>query len=634
MNHRIGLTAKLWATPVLFLALLLVLPAGWNARAQDSRPGNGGTLVLYEVQAVDSEAAAWEILLPPDLEYVGLARGSQVVVEPVISEGGARLTWPGPFPGEVLLRFWVAPVSDAVVPASLQVIGLDGEAVLATPEIARPAEPPQGLPRVSQAASVSVTKTVEPEALEPGDSRWLPVYQVVLDNTSDQIAYLEFMTDTLPSGFLFGGMALGSDVGEPADDEEPDIVWQGLEVPANGALTLRYRVRASERPGEYANSVVARSGGEVIGPDSSVLTVIGYRINVPFVFRDYRPPAPIWDLHKTASPTEIPLDAQVTYTVEIANSGDLQGTLSKIEDILPDQFTFVGMAPGSDVTTPPSGTSGIISWSGSWQVSPGEDLTLIYTVQSGGGGRRVNKANAYDIRDVLVASGSSTVTVGLDLPFEEDFTDGLSEDWKPFLNWPGLDPGYWSWAGVQGSWGIVNYDYDPDTLPEYKGYNMLIYDAPGAQGWTDYEIEARIKDAKGENTSVGLTGIWFRGTYQNSGAMDGKTVGGYYFYMKQGNETLYLMRTPPNNPTFGSHVVVGTYTFGPGIILKHWYKVRIEVEGGHIQIWFEDDEDNVSNPTKVFDFTETEGAWSAGTVGLAVYTTTARFDYIYVRPLD
>ena len=634
MNHRIGLTAKLWATPVLFLALLLVLPVGWNAGAQDARPGNAGRLLLYEVRAADSAAPTWEILLPPGLEYVGLARGSQVEAEPLVSEGGARLTWPGPFAGDLLLRFWVAPASDAEVPASLQVIGLDGEAVLATPEIARPAEVPQGIPRISQADALSITKTVEPLVLEPGDSRWLPVYEVVLDNTGDQIAYVDSMTDTLPSGFLFGGMALGSDVGEPADNEEPDIIWQGLEVPANGTLTLRYHVRASERGGEYTNSVIASSGGEVIGPASSTLEVIGYRITIPVVLRDHQPPAPVWQLLKTAAPTEIPLDAQVTYTVRIANNGDLQGTLSKIEDILPDQFTFVAMAPGSDVTTPPSGTSGTISWSGPWELSPGEDLTLIYTVQSGGGGRLVNTANAYDTRDVLVASGSSTVTIGFGLPFEEDFTDGLSEDWKPFLNWPGLDPGYWSWAGVLGSWGLVNYDYNPDTLPAFSGYNMLIYDAPGAQGWTDYEIEARIKDAKEEDLTVGLTGIWFRGTYDDSGARDGKTVGGYYFYMKQANDTLYLMRTPPDNPTFGSHEVVATYTFSPIIILKHWYKVRIEVEGNHIQIWFEDDEDNISNPVKVFDFTESEGAWSAGTVGLAVYTTASRFDYIYVRPLD
>jgi hypothetical protein len=312
--------------------------------------------------------------------------------------------------------------------------------------------------------------------------------------------------------------------------------------------------------------------------------------------------------------------------------GDLAGTLSGFADTLPGDFAFDTMLPGSDVEDgPPSGTTGTITWNGAWTMDPGEDVTLLYRVVSGGSGEKVNTFRAYAYGGLQVGRASSTVTVGAGLPFEDEFSTELPE-WEPFTNWPGLSPDHWSWAGDPGAWGIWNYDWEH---PEpYTGYDLMVWDAPGAQNWTDYRIEARFRDSKTTgDLRRGFVGVFFRGTYEDSGANDGETVGGYYVYMKVADDILYLMRTPPADPGFGSQVVKDSYLTGH-LGRGRWYRLVVEARGANIKVWFEDDDDGVSNPVQVFNWTDPNPAWSSGTVGLATFYTTARFDYIRVLPLD
>jgi uncharacterized repeat protein (TIGR01451 family) len=454
-------------------------------------------------------------------------------------------------------------------------------------------------------------------------------YEVIFTSVAAEAVTLESITDTLPADFVYGGMALGSDVGEPTDDVEPEIVWESVVVPANGTLTLRYNVRALDSGGQYSNSVVAVSGGEQIGPASATLEVEGYWAFLPTVFRNYEPPLPVWQLHKTADPTEIEPGGRVTYTVKIENIGTAAGELETITDALPEGLTFIAMLPGSDVTTLPSGTTGTISWDGLWSLSPGESLDLLYEVEADGGGEKTNTVTAYDGNGTPVGTASSTITLAGGLPFEEDFTNGVSEDWEPFLNWTGLSADRWYWAGELGSWGIYNYDSEL-VLPENTSYDLSIYNGPGAQSWTDYRIEARIKDVKDHNLQQGLTGLWFRGTYADSGAMDGRAVGGYYLYMRPDNDYLYLGRIA-SSTVFYDWDIVDSYYYAPRIGRKHWYDVIIEVEGPHIQVWFGDDQDGL---VKAFDWTDPQNVWPNGTVGFAVYYTASRFDYIHVLSLE
>jgi len=347
------------------------------------------------------------------------------------------------------------------------------------------------------------------------------------------------------------------------------------------------------------------------------------------------PGAPLWQITKAADPLEVETGEPVNYSVEIRNVGDATGTLGTIWDFTPAGFSFVQMLPGSEVTFPPTVTDGRLEWwseDAPWEVAPGENLVVYYQVQSGGEGAKTNRVEVYAVGGGLVGSDSATVNVlsGAPLPFEDDFSNGVSPDWQPFLNWPGLSANRWYWTGELGSWGIYNYD-SLRVLPENTSYDLSMYNATGAQNWTDYRIETRMKDVKDHNLDRGVTGIWFRGTYEDSGLMDGKTVGGYYFYMKPADDHLYLGRIRPADSAFYSWDLVGSYYYAPRVGRKHWYDVIIEVQGARIQVWFGDEVDGI---IKVFDWTDPQAAWPNGTVGFAVYFTASRYDYMRVLPLD
>ncbi len=633
MNERTGPSHHLATRGLPFILLLAAMMAG-SILAGSRASAADGVLAQYEIRLPDAGVGRLEIALPEGFEYVGLAAGSQVATEARVS--GNRLIWTGPFSGAGVLRFWIAAPASAETPDSLPVVGADVQAVRTEPVTASP--PPQTAPTTSVplTGTVSVTKTVTPDALEPGDSRWV-TYEVVFSHSTTETVTLDRITDTLPADFLFGGMAYGSDViTAPTPIGNNSYVWQQIHF--TDTLTLRYNVRAVQHGGEYQNLVRAVAGGVTIGPASATLKIGGHFILLPLVLKDHRVPAPVWQVTKTANPTELQPGEAVNYTVTIRNVGDAAGAVGTIWDFIPAEFTFLTMLPGSEVTTAPTiKQPGWLEWwseDNPWLVPAGGDLILLYQLQAGGAGPKTNTIHAYRGGSNLLGTASSTVTVGMGLPFQEDFTNGLSADWQPFLNWPGLSADRWYWSGELGSWGVLNYEYDR-VLPGNEGYDLIVYNAPGAQEWTDYRIEARIKDVKSTGKlNRGFLGIWFRGTYQNSGAMDGKTVGGYYFYMKEPDDKLYLMRTPPDNPTFASQAVVASYLWSAGLGRKHWYKLIIEVRGANIKAWFEDDEDDVSNPVKVFDWTDPNGTWPKGTVGFSTFYTSGRFDYIYVLPLE
>ncbi len=610
----------------VLLLLALVIVSGTLAAEPQLVTAGPREQLLYEIRAVEPQAGQVRVALPAGWEFAGLAPGSQVAVRPLLADGGRTAIWDGPFADSPLIRFWLAPTGQTTAPDALGVSGA-GAALRIEPEVTLHPTSAPGRVAHPLGGTVAVTKTVAPSKLELGDNMWV-TYEVLFTNTSAQTVTLERITDTLPSGFLFGNPAVGDEVGYPVDAEEPEIVWVSATIPASGTLKMRYNVRAVERGGEYTNRVEAVADGERIGPVGATLTVEGFRLLLPLVVRNYRPPAPEWQLSKTPNTTEVTVDETVDYTVLIENTGDLTGTLTTINDALPEGMTFVGMLPDGDVTTPPMGTQGTITWSGQWTVPPSGTLTLRYRCRADEGGAKTNTVTIYS-GSVAVGSASSTVQVGGALPFYEDFTYRAMENWEIFLNYPGLSAANWYWSGDDGVWGIYNYEFDL-TSPPYEGYALAVYNDPGAQAWTDYRIEARFKDVKEVNLLKGLTGIWFRGTYQNSGAMDGKTVGGYYLYMKAGNDTLYLMRTPPDNPMFASQQVVSSYVYQPGLGRKHWYTAWIEVRGNNIKVWFGDEEEGM---IKVFDWTDTTNAWPSGTVGLSVYNSSARFDYLHVTSL-
>jgi uncharacterized repeat protein (TIGR01451 family) len=670
MREMIGRSTRRLAIIGIPLALLLALVVVLGVWADDEAPAvvSGGNLVQYQIVLGDAEGGRFEILLPDGFEYVGLAAGSEVAVEPDVSRGGRHVVWNGPFPGAPEARFWVYSTTVVDVPPRLHVDGAGVEAerveplrgllveddaeaptdaepvpdvdAEATPEQDAEAEPTPDVDAVAttdaeptpdvdaeptadaepaadaketaeaeptpdvdaeatgeaeptpdvdveatadaeaageaeptpdvdaeptadaeataeakptptadpeptvdaeptaeaeptltaepeaeptpeieevtpvevQVATVSVDKSVEPGALEPGDHRWV-TYIVTFTNDGGGIATLDWITDTLPSGFLFGGMAIFSEVGEPVDPGAPEAVWEGVTVPDGGTRTLRYYAKAPSRAGDYQNSVVAQVGTALVGPKTAPLYVEGGALFLPSIIRKY-----------------------------------------------PE---------------------------------------------------------------------------GVPLPYEENFDVHPPANWEPFTNFPGLDASRWFAAG-----GVYNYQWNLFE-PVYTYWDLSMFNAPGTELWTNYRIEARIKDSKESNFRRGLSGIWFRASAESSGAMDGESVGGYYLMMRPFSsnpsemDRLFLYRIPADDPAFDAASVVDRYHYEKGIGRKKWYDVVIEVRGNHIQVWFGRPEDG--GLVKAIDWYDTYPAdpypYASGTVGFVTYATTARFDYIRVLPL-
>ncbi len=231
-------------------------------------------------------------------------------------------------------------------------------------------------PAPSQALSplnVTATKAVDRLSVEPGDTP-APLYTVTFSNSYTEAVELDAITDTLPAGFMFSGMHASSDWLQPPDDGVgPEIVWQGpITVPAGDSLSLVYAVYvpAGVPPSSipYQNTVVADAGGQLVGPASAWLYV----------------GAPSLSMQKSAQPARVLIGEPVEYTLSVANSGQVTGTVAVISDTLDPSLTFVGMSAGSEVPAPVE-VSGTLVWTGPFTVPVGDDLLVKYEASTSGG---------------------------------------------------------------------------------------------------------------------------------------------------------------------------------------------------------------------------------------------------------
>lgn len=210
-------------------------------------------------------------------------------------------------------------------------------------------------------ADLTVTKSVDKPAVAPGEQ---VVYTVMISNTTDAPVEVPSVVDTLPDGFGYVGLAWNSDWhGEPWDSIPPDIQWNGpIPVPANDSLALRYWVHVPEGmplgPEPYTNTVIV---SDTYQAEAALVVGVGEVL-----------------VEKTAVPIRVRPGNSVTYTATFNNDGYAPLQLAKITDALPDDVTFVKMTSNSDVSNPPSGVAGTITWTGPFTVPDDEPLVLEY----------------------------------------------------------------------------------------------------------------------------------------------------------------------------------------------------------------------------------------------------------------
>jgi uncharacterized repeat protein (TIGR01451 family) len=597
---------------VIFLASML-----GTIQAQENPAQPFEAPILYEAVVSNDGATEMELLrleadVPPGSAYVGLAVGSQVGRE--AQRVGSHLIWESPsvLPpgGQLVLRFWLAPMSPQLELPAMEIVARTAtETVVQVP--AQPGEPISApapvLERPTSTEAVFVDKVAETPDLYVGDEPWI-AYQVIFTNNAASPAQVNAISDALAPGFRFIGMAYGSGVtDQPVDPDASIVVWPGpYTVPGSGSLTLRYWVQAVDTMGTYYNTAQAMSGGIVVGPDTATVTVRRSELA----------------LAKRASPSSLSEDGLVTYDVTMSNAGSAAGTLTVFTDTLPAGFSFSQMDPSSDVITDPVVQSNKLIWHEDVVIPSAAEMHLIYQVHATGEGSMVNSVVARDTEGVLYGPAESWVTISpgrvflpsvlrsfrtWSLPMAEEFLTGVPPEWTPVLL-----PQYWVWRGDGITWG--RYDFSPPS--PISQWALSLYLAPGAQDWTDYRIESTIR--VGRHTDTALVGLWFRGTYDQATG----DLGGYLFILRPSKDQIQVAYVDPTAPGLSIlWPVTASYVNNPDV----WYDVAIEVRGANIKVWM--------NGVQKINWTDSNATWQRGTVGFTVYRGVGQFDDIRVTAL-
>ncbi len=209
--------------------------------------------------------------------------------------------------------------------------------------------------------TLTVRKSVDKPAIAPGET---VLYTVMITNITEEPVEVPSVVDTLPDGFDYIGLAWNSDWDTEAWDSVPPVIqWAGPKtIGASGSLALRYWVHVPEsvplRSEPYTNTVVV---SETYQDEAGLVVGVGQVT-----------------LAKSATPTRAYPGEPVTYTLAFDNRGYVTRTLSSVTDVLPPGVTFEEMTGASDVSDPPSGSTGTIVWTGPYTVDPQDPFLVQY----------------------------------------------------------------------------------------------------------------------------------------------------------------------------------------------------------------------------------------------------------------
>ena len=519
---------------------------------------------------------------------------------------------------------------------------------------------PAAAPLIVGAPEFDADKTAWPLRVLSGE---LVTYTVHLANSGEVTGTVAVITDTLDPSLTFAAMASGSDVTEPPQQAGSMLTWSGpFTVAVGDALQLSYQVSTTLEPGwsRPCNRVTAWAGDATAGPAIACVQAGPEKASIylPIVYKQVK-----WahfTIAKTAYPTTVMagFDQVVTNALTIANDGDHPGTIGSLYDVLPAGFTYLHMAPASDITTNPSGTTGTITWARQIQMAPDQQIHVIYVVApSATPGSYSNLAGVNPLAGARAAApASAIVTVEPGILLEDNFDDGIGQ-WTEFLNYKyRLAPGQWYWGPADGINGSGALSHDALRVPgKVAADALMMYLQEGAQDWANYRVETKMYLTGGVTAGGQLDpkdglpiGLWVRGHYQESD-INAQWVTGYYIIAKSSDDpAVHWVRlaqpqipddctTACDNPNtqyaFNNvKVLCDWYQTGCGTAFSgeydhfRWYTLTVEVRGNNIKAWLDGE--------LAFDYTDDNQPFMTGTVGFKVHETKiASFDDVIVTQL-
>ncbi|RPI49554.1 MAG: DUF11 domain-containing protein, partial [Chloroflexi bacterium] len=230
-----------------------------------------GDLVTYTVTVSNSEpvsaaVAAITDTLGAGLSFAGMLAAGDVTSPPQVVSN--TLSWTGPFTvpasSELTLLYQVRTAGSLAAYQACNSVGIGTAAPAAQVcvDVAGKAYLSY-LPWMAQDFSLgwlSVAKVVSPELVEASVDAEL-VYTVTIVNEGDTAGTLQTISDTLPAGLTFLGMAPGSEVATNPAGTTGTVVWSGnWPMPPGERLDVAYRVLANVPVGQHTNQVRLAAG--------------------------------------------------------------------------------------------------------------------------------------------------------------------------------------------------------------------------------------------------------------------------------------------------------------------------------------------------------------------------------------
>ena len=617
------------------------------------------TVVFSNVGDADLVLDAVTDTLPSGFDFIDMYPGSGWTRSPDDADE-PEIVWLGPITvsAHSTLTFrYAVYVPTSVLPTST----LYTNVVRAVTDDGTPVGPAMASLLVG-APEVSVAKMVTPTRVLHGE---LVTYTVIFSNSGQLTGTFDSIVDTLDASLSFTGMVSGSDLGTPDQIVGNMLVWTGpFDVSPGETLALKYQVQTPAGPGWFwpRNHVVGDlDDGSIVEADTQIL--VGPEkayMYLPSLLKNFR--YAYLDVTKSAYPTLLPAEPGqvVTYTVVIKNVGDTTGTMTSIYDTLPAGFTFSAMVAGSDIGDNPSGTTGTITWNGSWEMPPGREIRLIYQVIANPAvGTYTNRANVTaQAAFVPVEPASANVTVEQRVLLQDNFDEAIEfswDSWKPFTNyWRVKPPEQWYWGsndGVNGS-GAMTHDCTKGKADPERGAEdgLMMWMGEGSENWTDYRVTVRMFLRGGMDDGQFVLeggypiGLWVRGQLlELEDNYGGGNITGYYVVAggkpgKQAFVKLSQLQTLTDCWDLACDNPQNLYDFNnphelalqklPDLTFERyqWYTLTVEVEGNRIRAWL--------NGILAIDYVDEKEPFLTGTVGFKTYKSwTASFDEILVEPL-
>jgi hypothetical protein len=221
---------------------------------------------------------------------------------------------------------------------------------------------------------------------------------------------------------------------------------------------------------------------------------------------------------------------------------------------------------------------------------------------------------------------------------KDNFDGGLTDGWRPFLNYWRLSADQWYWtadSGVNGSGALV---YNCCINGGEGEDGLMIYLGDGAESWTDYRVEVQLIVPTDKSQWQGL---WLRGQYEERTKRDtAQWVTGYYVMLGRQRAVKLLQlqtaedcqdkacRNPQNQYAFNNpYTLREEQVDGVTLTRGVWHTLAVEVQGNRIKIWV----DGVF----AFEYVDDKSPFLQGTVGFKTYRSEpVLYDNLIVTPLD